>query len=146
LSELRKVLQASNARIFVLPCLIDIAFICYWIIVAIDVVPEQYMFRDYHTDFMVAWNWSFLPLDILISLTGLAAAVLWRRSNPVWILVMVISLSLMFCAGLQAIAFWWLIEDFDPSWWAMNLVLMIVPLCSVRTLHSELKTMSFDRE
>lgn len=121
-------------------CLIDISFVIYWIVVAIDIVPEQYMFRDYKSDVMQSWNWSFLPLDLLISFTGILAAVLWRQNRASWIVFITISLSLMFCAGLQAIAFWVLVGDFDPTWWGMNLVLMIVPCIFLPNLLRKLAT------
>jgi hypothetical protein len=34
----------------------------------------------------------------------------------------------MFCSGLQAIAFWVLRQDYDPTWWIPNLCLMVLPL------------------
>ncbi len=52
---------------------------------------------------------------------------------------MVVSLALMFCAALQAVAFWWLVKDFDVTWWAMNLILIVVPLGSIPSLYGPLK-------
>ena len=44
------------------------------------------------------------------------------------------SLSLTFCAGLMAISFWAIRGDFDPTWWGVNLALMIWPLFYLRGL------------
>ncbi|MCB9588029.1 MAG: DUF5360 family protein [Polyangiaceae bacterium] len=37
-------------------------------------VPADWLFRDYTDPNIVAWNWSFLPLDLLASVTGLSGA------------------------------------------------------------------------
>ncbi|MEH7679026.1 DUF5360 family protein, partial [Priestia megaterium] len=39
-----------------------------------------------------------------------------------------------FCSGLQAIAYWAFIKDFDVTWWAFNLYLMIHPLFFIKLL------------
>lgn len=39
-----------------------------------------------------------------------------------------ISLTLTFCSGLQAIAFWIIKADYDLMWWIPNLYLLIYPL------------------
>lgn len=106
----------------------DAGFVFYWIITATHVIPPEMLFRDYTNAIMVHWNWSFLPLDLLISVTGIYSLLLLRRAHPAWRQMAVISLTLTFVSGLQAIAFWAIAGDFALWWWIPNLFLMIYPL------------------
>lgn len=107
---------------------VDIGFILYWIITAIKLIPPEYLYSDYHNPMMVVWNWSFLPLDLFISFTGLTSVRLFNRNNDQWKIWALISLVLTFSSGLQAIAFWTFAKDFDITWWIPNLFLLIYPL------------------
>ena len=107
---------------------VDIGFIVYWAVTLLALLPEAWLFKDYHHPILHAWNWSFLPLDLLISATGLASVRLWRRGDPRWAPLSVLSLALTATSGLQAVSFWALRGDFDPSWWALNLFLLLYPL------------------
>ncbi len=107
---------------------VDIGFILYWFITLLNLIPNEYLFKDYQNPILVAWNWSFLPLDLIISGTGLTSLWMWKANKKNWESVALISLVLTFCSGLQAIAFWFLRSDFDISWWAPNLFLLIYPL------------------
>jgi hypothetical protein len=107
---------------------VDIGFIVYWGVILFQLLPEEYLFNDYHNPILVAWNWSFLPLDLAISATGLTSLALWRRGKAQWRSLALISLVLTFCSGLQAITFWALRLEFDPTWWLPNLFLLIYPL------------------
>ena len=122
-------------RVFICACCVDLGLLLYWLVVGLDIVPYAYMFKDYQISIISDWNWSFLPLDLLVSATGLYAAWLYRQNNKGWCFFLVMSLTLMFCAGLQAIAFWAIRGDFDLSWWGMNLLLMLVPLGCARPLY-----------
>lgn len=108
--------------------LVDIGFICYWIFAIFNLLPQAYLFKDYENPIMNAWNFSFLPLDLIISATGLGSIFLHSRGKPQWQALALISLTLTFCSGLQAITFWVLRNDFDMNWWLPNLFLMIYPL------------------
>ena len=108
-------------------CVVDSGFIIYWFITILNLIPEEYLFKDYKNPLLVAWNWSFFPLDILISFSGFYSIYLYQKQQKRWILIALISLVLTFCSGLQAIAFWTLRTDFDLSWWIPNLFLMIYP-------------------
>ena len=112
----------------------DIGFIVYWIIIYFQIIPDSWAFKDYTNPIMINWNWSFFPLDILISITGLSSLYLYQRSNPLWRPWSLISLVLTFCSGLQAIAFWAYAGDFDIYWWGFNLYLMIYPLFFLKTV------------
>lgn len=111
----------------------DIGMLLYWAITAamalklLD-IPGDWLFKDYHDLRVMAWNWSFFPLDILLSVTGLAALRMESAGHPNWRIMAAISLTLTFCAGLMAIAYWLIVQDFDPSWWIPNLFLMLWPL------------------
>ncbi len=112
----------------------DIGFILYWVITGLHCIPNEYLFKDYKNPILVAWNFSFLPLDLLISFTGLTSLFLYSRGKKIWIKMALISLVLTFCSGLQAIAFWTLRLDFDLNWWLPNLYLLIYPLFFIPSL------------
>ncbi|WP_157334622.1 YvaD family protein [Paenibacillus lutrae] len=110
----------------------DLGFIVYWLVTIFHRIPDSAAFKDYDNPIIVAWNWSFFPLDILISITGLYSLYLQKKKRPAWRSYALISLILTFCSGLQAIAFWGFSRDFDVTWWAFNLYLMIYPLFFIR--------------
>ncbi|MDP1909530.1 MAG: DUF5360 family protein [Alphaproteobacteria bacterium] len=118
----------------------DWGFILYWsatALAAMQVIalPTEWMFRDYADPAMVAWNWSFAPLDLLASAFGLLAVRAARRGAN-WRGAAIVSLALTSCAGLMAIAFWTFAGDFDLAWWAPNLALMLWPLIYLPRLMS----------
>jgi Family of unknown function (DUF5360) len=106
----------------------DIGFIIYWFINVLHIIPENALFKNYHNTILVAWNFSFLPLDLLVSLTGLLSLYLYQKQKKTWKSMALISLTLTFCSGLQAISFWTLRLDFNLGWWIPNLFLMIYPM------------------
>ena len=108
--------------------IVDLGFILYWVITAIKLIPEEYLFSDYHNPLMVNWNWSFLPLDLCISYTGLTSISLKKQGKSSWEKYALISLVLTFCSGLQALAFWTISGDFNLTWWLFNGFLLIYPL------------------
>jgi hypothetical protein len=112
----------------------DTGFIVYWLITLLGWLPESYLYQGYHDPLLVAWNWSFLPLDLLVSATGLGSLWLHRRGDPRWASLALLSLSLTLCSGLQAIAFWALRGDFDLAWWLPNLYLLLYPLAFIPAL------------
>ena len=99
--------------------------ILYWLfasLVALGIifVPPEYMYSDYQNPTVVAWNWSFFPLDITFAVSGLYS----RYGNMLRTrrtFLSTFSLSLMFCAGLMAISFWIVARSYDPFWWGINL-------------------------
>lgn len=106
----------------------DIGFIIYWVVTALHLIPLEFAFKDYTNPILVDWNWSFLPLDMFISLTGFSSLYFYSKKSEKWKMICLCSLILTFCSGLQAIAFWGLRNDFDLAWWAFNLYLLIYPL------------------
>ena len=102
--------------------------ILYWIfasLVALDVlmVAPEYMYSDYTNPTMVAWNWSFLPIDALFAVAGLYGR-FGKTGGLGRNILSTFSQSLMLCAGVMAISFWIVVGSFDPFWWSMNLWLV----------------------
>jgi hypothetical protein len=112
----------------------DIGFILYWLITIAHLIPPESLFRDYTNPIMIQWNWSFLPLDLMVSATGITSLVLFKRNKSEWIQLALVSLTLTSASGLQALAFWAIAGDFDISWWLPNLFLLLYPLFFIRQL------------
>lgn len=111
----------------------DIGMLLYWSVTALMAlsvinVPGDWLFKDYHDPMVMAWNWSFLPLDLALSFTGLWALRLEQRNDPAWKIWAAVSMSLTFCAGLMAISYWLIAGDFDAAWWVPNLFLLLWPV------------------
>lgn len=123
---------STRLRAFML--ITDIGFVLYWLIIWLDVLPKEYLYKNYDNELLVAWNLSFIPLDLIISLTGILSILFYRKKYKSWSSFCIISLSLTFCSGLQAIAFWGIRLDFDVLWWTPNIFLMIYPLFFLRKL------------
>lgn len=110
----------------------DVAMLSYWVITAAQAlgvldIPGAWLFSDYDDPVVVAWNWSFLPLDLLFSASGLGAAWLHRTGREGWRPLAVASLFFTWCAGFMAISFWLVRGEFDALWWGMNAFLMAWP-------------------
>lgn len=108
--------------------LTDTAFIVYWLVTALHLIPPEYAYQDYNNKLLVIWNWSFFPLDLIISATGLLGLYYYRKSNAAWQPMVLISLVLTSCSGLQAISFWIIKQDYSLGWWIPNLFLLLYPL------------------
>ncbi|MDP4092666.1 MAG: DUF5360 family protein [Bacillota bacterium] len=113
-------------RVFML--LNDIFFILYWSVTVMHLIPEEFLYKDYNNPILVTWNWSFFALDMFISLTGITSIILNKLKIEIWKQLTVISLTLTFCSGLQAISFWAIQQDFDLVWWIPNLFLLVYPI------------------
>jgi hypothetical protein len=117
--------------------LIDLGFIAYWLITALHIIPDEYLYNDYTNPVLVNWNWSFFPLDMFVSGTGLFSLYLFRKGNQKWRISALISLILTSVSGLQAISYWVLAHDYDPTWWIPNLFLLIYPVFFIQKLIRE---------
>lgn len=109
----------------VLMFLADVGFLCYWFVTLAGLIPANLAFRDAGNPIVSDWNYSFLPLDIAASVTGLTSLC---RAAPGSRALMLVSLALTATAGLQAVSFWALRGDYDPIWWTPNLFLLLFPL------------------
>jgi len=110
-----------------------LGMLIYWsvtLLMAVKIldIPGEWLFKDYHDQRVMAWNWSFFPLDIALSLTGLRALHLEKVGHESWKAWAIVSLTLTVCAGLMAISYWVLVKDFDMMWWVPNVFLMVWPL------------------
>jgi len=111
----------------------DLLFLAYWSAALANQfgqihIPPDLMYADYSQAHVVAWNWSFLPVDLAFSLTGLLAVRASRRGDLTWRPLALISLILTQVAGLMAVGYWALLGEFNPSWFLPNLALVIWPL------------------
>lgn len=111
----------------------DWLFLAYWAITALKAlglvnIPPEYLYSNYDDPAIVAWNWSFFPLDVIFSITGLLALRRYGQQHPSWVMYAAISLCLTSCAGLMAISFWTIRGEFDPSWWIPNFLITVWPL------------------
>ena len=111
----------------------DIIFLAYWLVSALHLagllpVAADWLYANADEPRVVAWNWSFLPLDLAFSLTGLAAVRCARRADPLWRPLALISLLLTMVAGGMAVGYWTILGEFNLAWFVPNLVLLIWPL------------------
>ena len=118
---------------------VDVQMLLYWSLALIRLLfpsglDSEHLYNDYYNPIMVAWNWSFFPMDMVLSITGLWSLVWLRQQNPNWRLLATFSLALTFCAGLMAISFWAIRLEFDLLWWGFNLAYMVGPLWFVPRL------------
>lgn len=118
--------------------LVDLGFVLYWLSSVLHWFPQEYLFKDYDNPILQAWNYSFLPLDLMVSATGLSSVWCHARGSRQWAPLALISLILTSCSGLQAVAFWALRGDFDAMWWAPNLFLLFYPLVFLPAVLREL--------
>lgn len=108
----------------------EVGMLLYWVFASFVVleivkVPPDIMYSNYENPTIVSWNWSFLSIDILFAITGLAGRFLVHDSHKKEILSTV-SLTLMFCAGTMAISFWVIEQYYDLFWWGINLWLILL--------------------
>ena len=118
--------------------LVDIGFIAYWAITALHLIPAEYLYNDYTNPILVNWNWSFFPLDIFVSVTGLYSIWLNKQNDDRWKIYALMSLLLTSVSGLQAFSYWTLAQETDLSWWIPNLFLLIYPFFFIPTLIRQL--------
>jgi hypothetical protein len=106
----------------------ELGMLAYWVAVIADAVgliaiPPEWMYSDHANPLVVAWNWSFLPIDVLFAVAGLFAR-FGGLAAPRAEALSLVALTLMMCAGLMAIAFWAMRGEFDAFWWGLNLWLL----------------------
>ena len=111
----------------------DTLFIVYWSAAALSElgileISRELMYAAHDDPRVVAWNWSFFPLDIIFSIVGLAAVNADRVGNRTWRPLAIISLTLTMTAGGMAVSYWTILAEFDPSWFIPNLILLVWPL------------------
>ena len=110
----------------------DIVFLLYWsvsLLALLHVIslPPEMMYDGYDQPRVIAWNWSFLPLDVGFSVTGLLAVAADRRGDPSWVALALLSLAFTTAAGGMAIGYWIILQEFDPGWFIPNLLIFLWP-------------------
>ena len=114
---------------------IDFGFIFYWLLIALNLIPHEWVFQNYDDPNVRAWSWSFLPLDIAASITGFIG--IKGKGN---LALLVISSTLTMVAGGMALAFWGIQGFFNLGWWLPNLFLFVAGLIFlVRLVNSQPK-------
>lgn len=121
----------------------DAVMLLYWSLagllqIGLADVPKDWMYAHYDHPEVVAWNWSFLPLDLAFSALGLAAVAASARGDGRWRPLALLSLSLTSVAGLMAIGYWAILGEYDPAWFLPNLVLFAWPLAFMPRLVREM--------
>ena len=111
----------------------DVLFLSYWSLSLLHIIhvislPPEIMYSDFNQPRVVAWNWSFFPLDVAFSCSGLLAVATSRRGNPIWKPFALISLAFTIAAGWMAIGYWMLLGEYNPGWFIPNLILVLWPL------------------
>ena len=104
---------------------IDLGFIIYWLLISLNILPAESMFAGYEKPEVQAWNWSFLPIDILAALTGIVGNTTSHFDKKT---LLTISLVLTSVAGGMAVSYWALIGYYELSWWLPNLLLLLFPI------------------
>jgi len=111
----------------------DIIFLIYWAVSLLHLtgvihMPPDMMYANFNKPSVFAWNWSFFPVDVLFSITGITAVRLSAVGDSRWRPMAMISLCLTSVAGLMAIGYWTILGEFDPAWYLPNLALAVWPL------------------
>ena len=111
----------------------DGLFLLYWTASAlaqfgVAPIPRELMYAHYDQPQVIAWNWSFLPIDLAFSTLGLAAVAASRRRSRLWAPLALLSLAFTLAAGAMAVGYWTLLGEFEPNWFLPNLALMLWPV------------------
>jgi hypothetical protein len=129
-------MKSSPRGLFTIFFIVDIAFIIYWVITYFHLLTPELLYKDYTNQILVDWNWSFFPIDMLISLSGLSSIRLFKNKSKEWVLFALGSLFLTMCSGLMAISFWVYHHDFDLGWWIPNLFLLVYPIFYLKKIYT----------
>jgi len=113
----------------------EIGMLAYWLLAAALVlnlvaIDPSLMYSDYQDPQVVAWNWSFLPVDVAFALTGLAAR-FGSLPPPLRFRLAIMSAVLMLCAGLMAVSYWTIRGEFSLTWWGVNIWLIVLGLINL---------------
>lgn len=113
----------------------EILMVLYWVLAAALVmdfirIDPSLMYSDYENPLVVAWNWSFFPIDIAFASMGLFAKYGGATGGRKFKLE-ISAATLMTCAGLMAISYWIFSGDFNLTWWAVNIWLILLGLLNL---------------
>lgn len=119
----------------------EILMVVYWIfatalVLGVISIDPNLMYSDYNNPLIVAWNWSFFPIDIAFAVIGLTAK-FGRFSAGRRLKLETIAATLMMCAGLMAVSFWIITGDFSLEWWAVNVWLIVLGILNLLQSNSD---------
>jgi ketosteroid isomerase-like protein len=105
----------------------------YWFIAALSHVglveiPSASIYANHERPDVVAWNGSFLPIDLTFAYFGLRSVAAERRGDERWRGFAIVSLTLTMAAGAMAVSYWTLSGEFDPIWFVSHALLVIWPI------------------
>jgi hypothetical protein len=103
-------------------------------------LPRAWLYAHYDDARVVAWNWSFLPLDAIFSVLGLSSVTAAGRESALWKPLALVSLTLTATAGGMAVGYWTLLREFDPFWFGSNAALLVWPMFFLPALVRDLST------
>ncbi|MCX6131497.1 MAG: DUF5360 family protein [Proteobacteria bacterium] len=108
--------------------IVDFGLLAYWSLIAFQMLPLGWSFQNSPDALVVLWNWSFLPIDILIAITGLGSIILAMQRFRQALSLALLSLGFSFGAGLLALSFGTLRGDTSTFLWLPKLFLLLYPL------------------
>ena len=113
----------------------ELVMVAYWALagamsLGLVHIPPEWMYSNHEDPAVVAWNWSFLPIDMLFAATGLV-----RYVQPASPRLADVSSTLMFCAGIMALSYWALRGEFQVYWWAANAWLIVMAILGFTHRH-----------
>ncbi len=113
----------------------EVLMVVYWILATALVlewvtIDPALMYSDYENPLVVAWNWSFFPIDIAFATIGLFAT-FGHVDRQRKFKLETTAATLMVCAGLMAISFWVITGDFNAVWWGVNIWLILLGLLNL---------------
>lgn len=120
----------------------DSLFLLYWTVsgfaqAGLIHIPRAWMYADFDQPQVVAWNWSFLPIDLAFSILGISAVVASRQECALWRPLALLSLAFTIAAGAMAVGYWLILQQLDPGWLIPNLALVIWPIFFLPRLVAE---------
>ncbi len=106
----------------------DLSFLAYWSLTSLHWIPLRWTFKDYSNPIVMASNWSFLPIGLVLGITA-AVAILCDRlgARQAARSAALVALALTHASGLMALAYWAIRRQFDWSWWTPNSYLLLYP-------------------
>ena len=72
-------MRSAPKGLFIIFFIVDIAFIIYWAITYLHLLPPAFLYKDYTNSILVDWNWSFFPIDLRSLSAGKKRACMKRR-------------------------------------------------------------------
>ena len=113
----------------------ELAMLAYWVLAGALVlklisIDPALMYSDYENPLVIAWNWSFFPIDVAFAFAGLSAR-FGTFAEQTKFKLRTIGSVLMICAGVMAVSFWTITGDFNITWRGVNLWLIVLGMTNL---------------